>query len=68
MISEVVMARMLIARSASALNAVAATPAWLLMPMPITETLGHALVMLDHVEADAGLDFFEHGQGLIHIA
>jgi hypothetical protein len=38
LISDVVMARMLMPFSASALNAVAATPAWLRMPMPITDT------------------------------
>src|SRR6476659_1602773 len=39
LISEVVMARMLTPRAASALNARAATPAWLRMPTPITDTL-----------------------------
>src|SRR6516165_6161439 len=38
-ISEVVIARILMDRSAKALNACAATPAWLRMPMPITEIL-----------------------------
>ena len=33
---------MLMPLSASALKAVAATPAWLRMPMPMTETLRHA--------------------------
>ena len=33
------MARMLIPRDASALKALAATPAWLRMPMPITDIL-----------------------------
>ncbi len=39
MISEVEMARILMPRSASALKAVAATPAWLRMPTPMIETL-----------------------------
>ena len=39
LISEVVMARILMERSASALKAWAATPAWLRMPMPMTEIL-----------------------------
>src|SRR5476649_27920 len=39
LISEVVMARILIFCCDSALNALAATPAWLRMPTPITDTL-----------------------------
>ncbi len=38
LISEVVMARMLMPRSDSALK-LSATPAWLLMPILVTETL-----------------------------
>ena len=45
LISEVVMARMLILRCDSALNACAATPAWLHMPMPITETLATSVAL-----------------------
>src|SRR5215470_16945855 len=44
-ISEVVIARILIDRSAKALNACAATPAWLRMPMPITETLATSVAL-----------------------
>ena len=39
LISDVVIARMLMPFCASALKASAATPAWLRMPMPMTETL-----------------------------
>src|SRR3990167_885942 len=38
LISEVVIARMLMPFSASVLNMVCATPAWLRMPMPMTDT------------------------------
>src|SRR5215472_11787243 len=44
-ISEVVIARMLMDRSANALNACAATPASLRMPMPITETLATSVAL-----------------------
>ena len=39
------MARMLMLRSDSALNAWAATPAWLRMPLPITETLATSVAL-----------------------
>lgn len=45
LISDVVMARMLILRSDRALKAWAATPAWLRMPLPITETLATSVAL-----------------------
>ena len=65
LISEVEIARMLMLRSASALNALAATPAWLRMPMPITETLATSLAPSSRSKPIAAFGLFQHLAGAL---